>query len=122
MLNLLKSKAAHLISGKTAEDKACEYLIKQGLVLIARNFRCKAGEIDLIMQDGESLVIVEVRYRNSDAYGSALESVTASKQAKIIAATHYYLASVKMDRAVRFDVVAISGAAKLDWVKNAFQT
>jgi putative endonuclease len=122
LLNLLKSKAAHLISGKTAEDKACEYLIKQGLVLIARNFRCKAGELDLIMKDGEILVIVEVRYRNSDAYGSALESVTASKQAKIIAATQYYLASVKMDRAVRFDVVAISGAVKLDWVKNAFQT
>ena len=74
------------------------------------------------MKDGEILVIVEVRYRHSDAYGSALESVTASKQAKIIAATQYYLASVKMDRAVRFDVVAISGAVKLDWVKNAFQT
>lgn len=122
MLNLIKSKTAHLISGKRAEDKASDYLINKGLVLIARNFRCKVGELDLIMKDGETLVIVEVRYRKSDEYGSALESVTATKQAKIIAATHYYLSNSNTDRPVRFDVVAISGPGKINWIKNAFQT
>lgn len=120
MLNLIKSKAAHLISGKTAEDKACDYLIKNGLKLIARNFRCKAGELDLIMKDGNTVVIAEVRYRKSDAYGSALESVTAQKQAKIIAAAQFYLSTLRTDNPVRFDVVAISGNGGIDWIKNAF--
>jgi putative endonuclease len=120
LLNLIKSKAAHLISGKTAEDQACDFLIKAGMQLITRNFRCKAGELDLIMKDGSALVIVEVRYRKSDVYGSALESVTLTKQKKIIAATHYYLSAVKTDTAVRFDIVAISGSSNINWIKNAF--
>ena len=57
----LKTKAAHLVRGETAEQQACDYLKKQGLKLIARNFRCKQGELDLIMQDKQTLVIVEVR-------------------------------------------------------------
>jgi len=88
--------------------------------LITRNFRCKAGELDLIMKDGSALVIVEVRYRKSDVYGSALESVTLTKQKKIIAATQYYLSAVKTDTAVRFDIVAISGSGAINWIKNAF--
>ncbi len=72
------------------------------------------------MRDRQSLVIVEVRYRKSNVYGSALESVTASKQAKIIAATQHYLSTLRADSPLRFDVVAISGNGDINWIKNAF--
>ena len=120
MLDSLKAKATHLLRGKSAEDQAYEFLFKQGLKLACRNYRCKQGELDLVMRDQQSLVIVEVRYRKSDTYGSALESVTASKQARIIAATQHYLSAQKLDCPLRFDVVAISGDGEILWVKNAF--
>jgi putative endonuclease len=120
MLGLLKSKAAHLIRGKHAEDQALDFLFKQGLTLVCRNYRCKQGELDLVMRDKQALVIIEVRYRKSDIYGSALESITTSKQARIIAATHHYLATQKADCPLRFDVIAISGKDEINWIKNAF--
>ena len=120
MLNSLKTKAAHLLSGKNAEDKAYDYLLSKGLKPVCRNYRCKQGELDLVMRDGNALVIVEVRYRKSVVYGSALESVTYTKQTKIIAATQHYLSTEPIDCPIRFDVVAISGNAGIEWVKNAF--
>ncbi|NOT85544.1 MAG: YraN family protein [Methylococcaceae bacterium] len=118
-----KVKAAHLQQGEQSEQRACDYLMAQGLVQVARNYRCRYGELDLIMRDQQqSLVVVEVRYRQSDTYGSALESITARKQSRIIAATHCYLASHPQSTPIRFDVVAISGDNQLNWVKNAFQT
>ena len=120
MLDSLKAKATHLLRGKNAEDQAHDFLFKHGLKLACRNYRCKQGELDLVMHDQQSLVIVEVRYRKSDTYGSALESVTASKQARIIAATQHYLSTQKLDCPLRFDVVAISGDGDILWVKNAF--
>lgn len=120
MFGPLKAKAAHLLSGKSAENKAYDYLITQGLQPVLRNYRCKSGELDLVMRDGYSLVIVEVRYRKSDAYGSAKESVTPDKQKKIIAATQHYLSTARLESPLRFDVVAISGNGAIDWVKNAF--
>lgn len=120
MLGILKTKAAHLLRGKSAEDQAHDFLIAKGLIPVHRNYRCKQGELDLVMRDQQALVIVEVRYRKSDTYGSALESITASKQARIIAATHHYLATQKFDCPLRFDVIAISGNDKINWVKNAF--
>jgi len=74
------------------------------------------------MQDGASLVIVEVRYRKSDRFGSAAESVTATKQSRIIAATHVYLAQQKIDCAIRFDVIALSGDGGINWIKMPFKT
>lgn len=120
MLNAIKAKAAHLLRGESAEDQAHTFLINKGLQPVCRNYRCKQGELDLIMRDQQSLVIVEVRYRKSNVYGSALESVTASKQAKIIAATQHYLSTVRADSPLRFDVVAISGNGDINWIKNAF--
>lgn len=120
LLNKLKAKAAHLLRGESAEDEAYKFLIKNGLKPVCRNFRCKQGELDLIMLDNQTLVIVEVRYRKSDKYGSALESVTRTKQSRIIAATHCYLSSHKTDSPIRFDVVALSGNGHIDWIKNAF--
>jgi putative endonuclease len=116
----LKAKAAHLIRGESAEEQAHQFLINKGLKPICRNYRCKQGELDLIMTDQQTLVIIEVRFRKTDQYGSAVESVTRAKQSRIIAATHTYLSSQKADKPVRFDVVAISGNGNVEWIQNAF--
>lgn len=116
----IKAKAAHLLRGESAEQQAHEFLLKKGLKPVARNFRCKQGELDLIMTDKQTLVIVEVRFRQTDKYGSAAESVTRSKQLRIIAATQVYLATQKMNKPIRFDVVALSGNGNIDWIQNAF--
>ena len=116
----LKAKPAHLIMGENAEEQAHNYLIAQGLKPILRNFRCKLGELDLIMSDQQSLVVIEVRYRKTDHYGSAMESITRTKQSRIIKATQIYLTTQKKDQAIRFDVVAISGNGKIEWIQNAF--
>jgi putative endonuclease len=117
---LPKPTAKHLEQGNLAERQARRYLAAQGLKFVCGNFRCKRGEIDLIMQDRQTLVIVEVRYRHSDQCGDPLETVTRRKQSRIIAATRYYLAKHPSNQAVRFDVIAISGDG-LNWVRNAFQ-
>jgi putative endonuclease len=119
-LNKLKAKAAHLIRGNNAENEACQFLLSNGLQLVCRNFRCRQGELDLVMLDQQTLVIVEVRFRKSDKFGSAAETVTRAKQSRIIAATHNYLSIHKTDSPIRFDVVAISGNGQIDWIKNAF--
>ena len=116
----LKPKAPHLLRGENAEQMAERFLIAKGLTPICRNFRCKPGELDLIMADGRTLVIVEVRFRKSDKYGSALESITPVKQSRIIAATQVYLSKHKTDRPVRFDAIAVTGDGGIDWVPNAF--
>lgn len=113
------------IIGKAAEDFACKFLLKQGLRLITRNFYCRSGEIDLIMQDKEHLVFIEVRYRNSNIFGSAVESITYNKQQKLLKAANYYLSQNKLIEKVacRFDVVAITSLQSeknTEWIKNAF--
>jgi putative endonuclease len=118
-----KRKAKHLQVGDNAEQRALQYLQQQGLQWLCSNFRCKYGELDLVMKDGASLVIIEVRYRKSEQFGGALESITAQKQAKIITATQHYLAANNLYHLpIRFDVVAVSGDNRLNWIKNAFQT
>jgi len=116
----LKAKAAHLIRGESAEEQAHNFLVNKGLTPVCRNYRCKQGELDLIMTDQQTLVIIEVRFRKTDQYGSAAETVTRAKQSRIIAATHIYLSSHKADRPVRFDVIAISGNGNVEWIQNAF--
>jgi putative endonuclease len=120
LLNKLTSKAAHLLKGEAAERCAHQFLVKQGLELVCRNYRCRSGELDLIMLDQQTLVFIEVRFRKNDKYGSAVETITAAKQSRIIAAAQYYLATRQTDRPMRFDVVAISGDGRIDWIKNAF--
>jgi putative endonuclease len=119
-MNNSKTKASHLLRGEQAEQQACDFLITQGLTLIERNFRSPYGELDLIMKEGETLVIVEVRFRKNAIFGSALESVTHSKQVKISATTEVYLNSLDEMPRMRFDVVGILGNGELQWVKNAF--
>jgi putative endonuclease len=116
----LKEKAAHLIRGESAEEQAHNFLIGKGLKPVCRNFRCKQGELDLIMTDQQTLVIIEVRFRKTDKYGSAVESITRAKQSRIIAATHVFLSAHKTDQPIRFDVVAMSGNGDIGWIQNAF--
>lgn len=117
-------KADHLQQGEAAEQLAVDYLSRRGLKLVTRNFRCKVGEIDLVMREKHTLVFVEVRYRQSDDYGSALESITPSKQRKLLAAANLYLQKNQIDQACRFDVVAINGSAnkRTTWIKDAIQS
>jgi len=117
-----KLRPLHLIRGDRSEQLACNYLEKQGLQLIDKNFRCKYGEIDLIMQDQKTLVIVEVRFRKSNQYGGALESITTKKQSRIIATTQHYLLTNKIKSLIRFDVIGMSSDTDINWIKNAFQT
>lgn len=130
-----------MITGQESELLAEQFLQQQGLTLVTRNYRCKAGEIDLIMQDGEHLVFVEVRFRNTRRYGSASESVTYYKQQKLIRAAGFYLQSHYARRQLppcRFDVVAIDAVSlkqaaanithcstnlrqnPIEWIPNAF--
>ena len=106
--------------GRQYEDLALDYLLGQGLELVARNYSCKWGELDLLMQEQGVLIIVEVRYRSNDRFGSTVESITAKKQAHIVAATKHYIMSNNINQPIRFDVLAITGDMPLNWVKNAF--
>ncbi|WP_446809279.1 YraN family protein [Methylomonas sp. 2BW1-5-20] len=118
-----KAKPIHLQKGDSAERLALTYLEQQGLSLVCSNFRCKMGELDLVMKEGPTLVIVEVRFRKSEQFGGALASITRQKQARIVAATQHYVIINKLGNAsIRFDVVAVSGDNRLEWIKNAFQT
>ncbi|HEB97807.1 MAG TPA: YraN family protein [Sedimenticola thiotaurini] len=112
------------VRGTAAEQQACRYLRERGLRLVASNFHCRRGEIDLIMQEGGDLVFVEVRYRRSERFGGALESVTPAKQRRIITAANHFLQTHPRwcDHPCRFDVVAIGGAGgdAIDWIKDAF--
>ncbi|PJD93395.1 MAG: YraN family protein [Legionella sp.] len=111
-------------TGVAAEGKALAYLKEQGLLLIARNYRCRWGEIDLIMQDKEYWVMVEVRARTGFGFGGGLASITAAKKNKIIkTASHFLAAEAKRNqKAVRFDVISIDGpAGALLWVRDAFR-
>ncbi len=113
------------LSGNLKEKLACEYLEKKGFKLIERNYYCRRGEIDLIMRDKDYLVFIEVRYRKSDYFGSALESINYHKQKRLIFTAEHYLQQTRSPLASRFDVVAISGNEAnlcINWIENAFGT
>ncbi len=107
--------------GKEGEDWALAYLEKAGLVLRERNFLCRGGELDLIMQEGKGLVFVEVRRRKNADFGGALASVTYFKRLRLIRAAQTYLQRYTITPSCRFDVVAIEGE-KIVWLKNVFDT
>lgn len=98
--------------GAQAEHLARTHLEQQGLTFITSNFSCRYGEVDLIMRDGSIIVFVEVRYRQRQDYGGALESVDFRKQQKLIRTATFYLQQLgQLDTFARIDVVAISGQA-----------
>lgn len=113
------------IKGQKAEQAATDYLQKQGLTLVQRNFYCRQGELDLIMKEQSTLVFVEVRSRRVGALVSAAESVTWRKQQRLIAAARFYLHRYGgYQRPCRFDVVCVSASAseqaEIHWIQDAF--
>jgi putative endonuclease len=113
--------------GQCAEDLAALYLAARGVELLARNVRCKAGEIDLVGREGATLVVIEVRQRARSDFGGALASVGRLKRRKLIRAARFLLHTCPAWRRciVRFDVIAVQGdpcgAHEIAWIKDAFR-
>ena len=109
--------------GMQAEELACNFLKRQGLLVITKNYYCCFGEIDLIMKDKELLDFVEVRQRQSLQYGGAISSITSAKKSKLLKTSQHYLKQSKLFNSVpyRFDLVSITGwdDNSLEWIKNA---
>lgn len=110
-------------SGRAAEAQACEHLQQQGLRLLAQNWSCRGGELDLVMLDGDTVVFIEVRYRKHAEWGGALCSVDGRKRQRLILAAELFLQRENRwgKQPCRFDVVAI-GPGTLNWIRNAFET
>lgn len=104
--------------GREAEATAARHLEQHGLRVVGRNFHVRGGEIDLICQDGRTLVFVEVRLRNRSNFGGAAASITAAKQRRLILAARHYLAG-RPDCDCRFDCVLLDGG-KIEWLRDAF--
>lgn len=103
--------------GADAEQRAAQYLQQHGLRIVAKNWSCKHGEIDLIAHDGATLVFVEVRLRHSNRFGGAAASITPAKQAKLWASAQLYLQGIKSQPACRFDAICFDGQT-ISWLKN----
>ena len=113
---------AFKLNGNEAERYAEAFLQRHDLVLLQRNYRCRFGEIDLIMRDGTTLVFVEVRMRTNPAFGGAAGSITFAKRKKLLCAARHYLAALKFEPSCRFDAVLLSGRGgkEVEWIRNAF--
>ncbi len=109
-------------SGARAEQLAADFLKKNGLSLLHQNYRCRFGEIDLIMQDGATLVFVEVRLRSRADFGGAAASIGAAKQGKILLTARHYLSTLRKIPPCRFDALLLHSAdgTQIEWLKNAF--
>jgi putative endonuclease len=119
--------ATHLESGQLAESSARRFLQKQGLRLLASNYRCRYGELDLIMSDRENLVVIEIRYRRHIDFMIPAESITRAKRRRIARATLHFVQhnADHRSRPVRFDVLSVSGPITrptMDWIPGAFTT
>ena len=117
-------------AGIAAEQLAATFLMQHGLKLITQNYHCRFGEIDLVMQDGKTLVFVEVKLRSSNQFGGAAASITPQKQKKMILTAQHYLQTQKLgDVPCRFDVILMQSAnlaatdlKHIEWIRNAFET
>lgn len=120
-------QASPTSAGQAAENQALEFLQGQGLQLLTRNWRCKGGELDLVMLDTDTVVFVEVRYRLHAGFGGALGSIDERKQKRLAHAASLFLLkeSCWANHPCRFDVVALQGShhagRPLQWLKNAFE-
>ena len=112
--------------GRFGEQCAADYLEKKGYKIIERNFRCRAGEIDVIAADAEYIVFAEVKLRKNADYGEAREFVTLSKQSKVKKAALYYLSGKNLALQPRFDVIEVyapsgeGGNVTVNHLENAF--
>ncbi len=110
--------------GTLAEQWAAQYLQRQGLKPVERNYRSRFGEIDLIMKDGATLVFVEVRLRRNGGFGGAAASIDGRKQQRLIRTAQHYLAGLAQTPPCRFDAVLMDDAQgrNVQWLRNAFDT
>ena len=120
-MNRAPGRATRAELGVRAEELCAELLRRAGLRVLARNWRCRHGEIDLVAEEGGTLVFAEVRLRSDGRYGGAAESVTAAKQSRIIAAARFYLMR-RPETPCRFDVLLLDGLepARIRWIRDAF--
>jgi len=112
--------------GDRGEDLAARFLRGNGYRILARNYRCPRGEIDLIARDGEIVVFVEIKGRSTRRFGSPLEAITPVKRRRIAVTAHHYLSACSMRLArTRFDVVGIrwmsGGGGECTLVRDAFR-
>ncbi len=108
--------------GAAAEQQALNYLCSRGLKLRERNYRCRGGELDLVMEEGDALIFVEVRFRRSERFGGAAESIDRHKRERLWLAAQHYLQRYRLERkACRFDVVVVRPGDAIDWLKDALQ-
>lgn len=120
-MNWNKRKGLHY------ENQAKNYLVEHGLALLQQNYHCRFGEIDLIMLQQEVLCFIEVKYRNSMAYGGAASSISTQKQKKIVKTALFFIIENEKfkQRSIRFDALLIqqqadNKSADIDWIQNAF--
>ncbi len=108
--------------GAQAEQLAAQFLQRRGLKLLQQNYRCRYGEIDLILQDADTLVFAEVRLRQHSNFGGAGASIDAAKQQRLIRTAQHYLATLAHTPPCRFDAVLLDTLenATPEWVRNAF--
>ena len=113
-------RAARAIAGAKAEALAAEFLAARGMRIVERNFRRRCGELDLVAQDGDTLVFVEVRLRTRSDFGGAAASITAKKRARMTAAASLYLARLRSTPPCRFDAVLLDAidSARSEWLKD----
>lgn len=108
--------------GERGETLAAEMLRREGLVVLARNYRCRFGEIDIIARDGTTIVFVEVRSRADDAFGGAAASIGSVKRARLLKAARHYLATLPSTPQCRFDAVLLNGdTPRIEWLRNAIE-
>ena len=116
----------NLRNGLRFEDQARGYLQTRGLLLLQSNYRCRFGEIDLVMRDGDTLCFIEVKFRKSLYFGGAAAAIPGPKQRKIIKTALFYISAHKhiANQAMRFDALLIQsqadGSNQIDWIQNAF--
>jgi putative endonuclease len=107
--------------GVEAEAMAAAFLEKKGLTIVARNYRCRLGEIDLVARESDTTVFVEVRSRASSAFGGAAASITAAKRQRLINAARHYLSRQRSTPPCRFDALLIQGdPPQIEWLRDAF--
>ncbi|MEM7281063.1 MAG: YraN family protein [Pseudomonadota bacterium] len=119
--------SSHRDKGDYGECLALEFLSDNGLILVSRNYRCRLGEVDIIMQDKSELVFVEVKYRESKQICPAVDLVGPMKQRRLIRAAKHFITQHPMyqECIARFDVVGISRhnrSTEVEWIQDAFET
>ena len=113
-------RATRAVAGAKAEALAADFLAARGMTILERNFRRRCGELDLIAQDGDTLVFVEVRLRTRSDFGGAAASITARKRSRMSAAAGLYLARLRGSPPCRFDAVLLDAidSARIEWLKD----